>query len=67
MSPAEANRMKQLAEQNKKYKRQIQALKRTDQDADTNNGSSDEEMTDAGDQFGGKAAKHSKKKAKKDA
>ena len=63
---ADTNRMKQLAAQNKKYKRAIKALKSSSSD-DTvptavTAGSSDESDIDAGDQFGGK---NSKKKSKK--
>jgi hypothetical protein len=57
---ANANRMKQITEQNKKYKRQINALKRYKTNEKANSGS-DDDNTDAGDQFGGK---HSKKKSK---
>lgn len=57
---AEGNRLKQLTEQNKKYKRQIKAFKRSS-DASTNDESSNSGDTDAGDQFGGKASKKSKK------
>ena len=59
MPPAVANRIKQLVEQSKKYKRQVQALKRT-KPGDTNNDASDEDL-DAGDQFGGKVTKKAKK------
>jgi hypothetical protein len=55
-----ANRVKQLKEQNSKYKRQIKALKR---DNGTGSAKVDEESIDAGDQFGGK---NSKKKTKKE-
>jgi len=58
LNAADANRLKQLEEQNSKYKRTIKALKR-------NNGTNDEiedESMDAGYQFGGRNAK---KKAKK--
>ena len=62
---SEANRMKQLAAQNKKYKCTIKALKRKpsgDDATGTTVGASDSDSdTDAGDQFGGK---HSKKKKK---
>ena len=57
---AEGNRLKQLTEQNKKYKRQIKAFKRSDDL--TNDGDSTGGDTDAGDQFGGKASKRAKKK-----
>ena len=56
---AQANRTKQLEQQNSKYKRQIKALKR--QQAAEDDDSSDDEI-DAGDQFGGKASKKKKKK-----
>ena len=54
-SPAVANRMKQLVEQNKKQKRQIQALKRSTP-SDPKNDASDINI-DADDQFGGKSSK----------
>ena len=61
-SKADANRLKQLAAQNKKMKRQIKALKRSNsKDNDDDDDASDGD-TDAGDQFGGKASKRSKKK-----
>ena len=59
LPPAVTNRIKQLVEQSKKYKRQVQALKRT-KPGDTNNDASDEDL-DAGDQFGGKVTKKAKK------
>ena len=59
---ANANRIKQITEQNKKYKRQIKALRRTSTSSDKNDTTSDDDNTDAGDQFGGK---NSKKRAKK--
>jgi len=58
LNVADTNRLKQLKEQNSKYKRTIKALKR-------NNGTGNEiedESMDAGDQLGGRNAK---KKAKK--
>lgn len=55
--PSDANQLKQLVEQNKKYKRQIKALKRS-KTADSDD---PEEDQDAGDLFGGKAAKRNKK------
>ena len=55
----EGNRMKQLTEQNKKYKRQIKAFKRSKPDDSTNDSNSGD--TDAGDQFGGKQGKKKKK------
>ena len=57
-SQSDSNRLKQLKEQNSKYKRQIKALKRDD-----DGNESDEESIDAGDQFGGK---NSKKRTKKE-
>ncbi len=62
-SKADANRMKQLVAQNKKYKRVIKAFKRKDPDsgeADAAGDGSDSD-TDAGDQFGGKNSKKKKK------
>lgn len=55
---AVANRLKQLVEQNKKQKRQIQALKRSTP-SDTKDDASDIDI-DAGDQFGGKSTKKKK-------
>ena len=55
LPPAVTNRIKQLVEQSKKCKRQVQALNRT-KPGDTNNDASDEDL-DAGDQFGGKVTK----------
>lgn len=59
------NRANQLAEQNKKLKRQIKAFKRSNSnnDGNTNNDdNSNDGDTDAGDQFGGKQSKKAKKK-----
>ena len=56
--PATATRMKQLAESNKRMKRQVKALKRKPKDDDNDD---EDSTTDAGDQFGGKASKKSKK------
>ena len=56
---ANANRLKQLVEQNKKQKRTIQALKRSKPDESSIE--DPEEDTDAGDLFGGKASKRNKK------
>ena len=58
LSPSDANRLKQLVEQNSKYKRRIKALTRKN----NSNPDNDDQSIDAGDQFGGK---HAKKKAKK--
>ena len=58
LSPSDANRLKQLEEQNSKYKRRIKALTRKN----NSNPDNDDQSIDAGDQFGGK---HAKKKAKK--
>ena len=58
LSPSDANRLKQLEEQNSKYKRRIKALTRKN----NSNTDNDDQSIDAGDQFGGK---HAKKKAKK--
>ena len=59
-----ANRLKQLVKQNRKYKRQIKSLKRNnavDEDTDVSiDDDNDEE--DAGDQFGGKAARRKRRK-----
>ena len=62
VNAANANRIKQITEQNRKYKRQIKALKRTKTPNDKNDATSDDDNTDAGDQFGGR---NSNKKAKK--
>ena len=59
---AESNRLKQLTDQNKKYKRQIKAFKRSPDDT-ANDGDSTGGDTDAGDQFGGKASKKKKRNA----
>ena len=63
---ATANTVKQLREQNKKFKRKIKALKRVTFKDDEDNGkdadSADE--IDAGDQFGGKASKKNAKKTR---
>ena len=56
----DTNRIKQLQKQNKKYKRQINALKRSDT-ISTAGATDDDSATDAGDGFGGKAAKKNKK------
>ena len=56
--PNTANRIKQLQDQNKVYKRKIKALKKSESgtgDGD-NDGDSNDDL-DAGDQFGGKAKK----------
>ena len=57
---AKGNRLKYLTDQNKKYKLQIKAFKRSSDGSanDDNNTSGD---TDAGDQFGGKASNRTKK------
>ena len=57
---AEGNRLKQLTDQNKKYKRQIKALKRSPDESANDNDSTGGD-TDAGDQFGGKASKKTKR------
>ena len=61
VNAANDNRIKQITEQNKKYKRQIKALKRSKTPNNKNDANSDNDNADAGDQFGGK---NSKKKAK---
>ena len=55
-----ANRLKQLSDTNKRMKRQIKAMKKSSTNGD-NDANSDSD-TDAGDQFGGKAAKKKQKK-----
>ena len=57
-NPADANRLKQLEEQNSKYMRKIKALTRKN----GSNIENDDQSIDAGDLFGGRNAK---KKAKK--
>ena len=57
---AESNRLKQLTDQNKKYKRQIKAFKRSP-DGTANDNDSTGGDTDAGDTFGGKASKKTKR------
>ena len=63
-SKANTNRLNQLSTQNKKFKRQIKAMKRKIKDPDANIstiGENDSDNgTDAGDQFGGKASKKKK-------
>ena len=63
-SKADTNRLNQLSTQNKKFKRQIKAMKRKTKDPDADvpsNGDNDSDNgTDAGDQFGGKASKKKK-------
>ena len=51
-----ANCLKQLTDQNKKYKRKIKALKVKDGDNDDSESKEDKDMG-AGDQFGGKISK----------
>ena len=60
-SQSQSNRLKQLAEQNSKYKRTIKALKRKSQENDKEDDDAEEDI-DAGDQFGGKASKKQQKK-----
>ncbi len=62
----DANRIKQLQSQNKKMKRQIKSLKRSNKRSekdDGDNGDDSDGDTDAGDQFGGRAAKKKQKGA----
>ena len=65
-SKSDANRVKQLQSQNKKMRRQIKSLKRSNKSGndkgDENNEVSDGD-TDAGDQFGGRAARKKQKEA----
>ena len=64
---ASSNRLKQLTEQNNKYRRQIKALKRSqskDDDKSDDGDDSNSSVTDAGDQFGGRASKRAAKKSK---
>ena len=62
---SDANRMKQLADQNKKYKRQVKALKRKylneGDEIDSGEDENSKSDVDAGDQFGGKNSKRKKK------
>jgi len=60
---SDGNRMKQLKEQNSKYKRAIKALRRSNGN-EMNDNDDDSVDIDVGDQFGGKASK--KKKSSKD-
>lgn len=62
-SKADANRLKQLSAQNKKMKRQIKALKRSNKKSSGNSNDDSDGDTDAGDQFGGKASKRNKNNA----
>jgi hypothetical protein len=66
-SSSDANRMKQLQEQNHKYKRQIKAMKRNDTDPTPDEGKSDndEPINDAGDEFGGRSNKATKRRKTK--
>ena len=59
---AATNRAKQLADTNKKLKRQIKAMKRSSTQTGGGDDDPDSDNTDAGDQFGGKAAKKKQKK-----
>ena len=52
LNPSDTNRLNQLVEQNKKFKRQIKALKRKNA-----NDGDDSDEADPGDQFGGKESK----------
>ena len=54
VSPNTANRIKQLTDQNKLYKRKIKSLKKVE---NTDDAGEVEDDIDAGDQFGGKAKK----------
>ena len=56
--------LKTLRKQNKKFKRQIKALNRTDtgNDDDSGNKDNDNDPIDAGDAFGGRNKKKAKKK-----
>ena len=61
-SPADQNVLKQLSDQNLKYKRKIKSLTKVSFDDDENKPpTKGEEDIDAGDQFGGKASKKNKK------
>ena len=62
---SDINRINQLSAQNKKYKRQIKALKRQSKIDNVDDGEDDttnDADIDAGDQFGGKASKRYRKK-----
>ena len=61
LNASDANRLKQLTEQNKAYKRKIKALKRANPEPED----SSETEEDAGDKFGGKNQKRNSKKGKK--
>ena len=56
--------LKTLRKQNKKFKRQIKALKRTDggKDDESGNKDNDNDPSDAGDKFGGRNRKRAKRK-----
>ena len=61
-SPSDKNRLKQLSEQNLKYKRKIKSLSKVSfEDDEDKPQSKNEEDIDAGDQFGGKASKKNKR------
>ena len=57
MGVSDANRLKQIVAQNKKYKREIKALKRNNPDKGGDNESESE--FDPAEQFGGKNSKKS--------
>ena len=62
-SKDDSNCLNQLSTQNKKFKRQIKAMKRMIKDSDATNSNNDNDSdtgTDAGDQFGGRASKKKK-------
>ena len=57
--------MKQLQDQNKKYKRQIKAMKRSPTDPTPEDSKSENEsVNDAGDEFGGRNNKTKRRKSK---
>ena len=60
---SDKNRLKQLTDQNMKYKRRIKALKKVtfEENPQETSSSKKEEDIDAGDQFGGKSSKRAKK------
>jgi hypothetical protein len=66
-SSSDANRLKQLQDQNKKYKRQIKAMKRSDTDTTPEDSKSENEdsVNDAGDEFGGRNNKATKRRKTK--
>ena len=62
-SPSDKNRLKQLTDQNVKYRRKIKALSKVnfEEKPEEKSSGKKEDDIDAGDQFGGKISKRAKK------